>query len=44
MYVCIKKYSVTCVTCPVSLESTVKKDVACCDVSCDVCDMLFCFF
>ena len=34
----------TCVTCPISLESTVKKDVTCCDVSCYACDMLCCFF
>ena len=34
----------TCVTCPISLESTVKKGVTCCDVLCDVCDMLCCFF
>ena len=30
------------VTCLISLESTVKKDVMCCDVLCDVCDMLCC--
>ena len=30
------------VTCLISLESTVKKDVMCCDELCDVCDMLCC--
>ena len=31
-------------TCPISLESTVKKDEACSEVFWDVCDMLCCFF